>query len=252
MLSAQELEDVKQYVLRELPRVLEQDPQFVVFIEGILSEKFPRRDEFARLLDEFTSFRQETRERFDRVDADISEIKADVAVLKTDVAVLKTDVAVLKTDVAVLKTDVAVLRTDVGDLKGENLERRYRERPYTYFGRILRRIKRVNEDELFHLLDDAADRQLIADDEVEDIRLLDVIALGRNAQGQLTYLAIEVSSVVDEHDVDRAIRRANVLARATGIPSLPVVAGNSITSEALQAVQTAGMWRVIHGAAIAP
>jgi uncharacterized protein YdhG (YjbR/CyaY superfamily) len=31
-------------------------------------------DEFARLLEEFTSFRQETRERFDRVDADISEI----------------------------------------------------------------------------------------------------------------------------------------------------------------------------------
>lgn len=62
MLTGQELDEIKRYVLRELPRVLEQDPQFVIFVEGIISEKFPRRDEFARLLDEFTSFRIEQRE----------------------------------------------------------------------------------------------------------------------------------------------------------------------------------------------
>ena len=55
-------------VLHELPRVLEQDPGFAVFIEGLLSEKFPRRDEFARLLDELQASRRETRERFDQVD----------------------------------------------------------------------------------------------------------------------------------------------------------------------------------------
>ncbi len=50
MLSVQELDEVKQYVLRELPRVLEQDPHFVKFIEGILIEKFPPREEFSQLL----------------------------------------------------------------------------------------------------------------------------------------------------------------------------------------------------------
>ncbi len=68
LLSSEELNDVKDYVLENLPRILEQDPQFVLFIEGIVNEKFPRRDEFARLLDEFTSFRKETRESFDKVD----------------------------------------------------------------------------------------------------------------------------------------------------------------------------------------
>lgn len=65
VLTSQELDDVKDYILEKLPRILEQDPQFVLFIEGIVNEKFPRRDEFARLLDEFTSFRKETRENFD-------------------------------------------------------------------------------------------------------------------------------------------------------------------------------------------
>jgi hypothetical protein len=62
--TAEELEQVKQLVLRELPNVLEQDPQFVLFIEGILRDKFPRRDEFARLLDEIQMSRQENKEKF--------------------------------------------------------------------------------------------------------------------------------------------------------------------------------------------
>ncbi len=66
-MTPQELEEVKQFVLRELPRVLEQDPQFVVFIEGIVNEKFPRRDEFARLLDELAASRWENREQFHQV-----------------------------------------------------------------------------------------------------------------------------------------------------------------------------------------
>ena len=68
MLTVQELDEIKHYVLRELPHVLEQDPQFVVFIEGIISEKFPRRDEFARLLDELTATRHEMRQDFQKVD----------------------------------------------------------------------------------------------------------------------------------------------------------------------------------------
>jgi hypothetical protein len=64
MLTVQELDEMKTYVLHELPHILlEEDPQFVLFIEGIINEKFPRRDEFARLLDEFTSFRKETQSK---------------------------------------------------------------------------------------------------------------------------------------------------------------------------------------------
>jgi archaellum component FlaC len=68
-MTKEEIQEVKDLVLRELPRVLEQDPNFVVFIEGILSEKFPRRDEFARLLDELGQFRSDVNTRFDKVEA---------------------------------------------------------------------------------------------------------------------------------------------------------------------------------------
>ena len=47
-------------MLRQLRETLQQDPEFAIWIEGLLAEKFPRRDEFARLLDEVQAHRQET------------------------------------------------------------------------------------------------------------------------------------------------------------------------------------------------
>ena len=63
-MTTAELDQIKTMVLRELPRVLEQDPQFALWVEGLLSEKFPRRDEFARLLDELEGSRKENRQQF--------------------------------------------------------------------------------------------------------------------------------------------------------------------------------------------
>ena len=68
MLTMLELDEIKHYVLRELPHVLEQDRQFILFVEGIISEKIPRCDEFRRLSDELTATRQEQRQSFQKVD----------------------------------------------------------------------------------------------------------------------------------------------------------------------------------------
>ena len=74
-LTTEQLEQAKQYILKSLPQILEQSPEFVVFVEGVVADKFPRRDEFARLLDqveahrrETQQFQRETSERFDKVD----------------------------------------------------------------------------------------------------------------------------------------------------------------------------------------
>ena len=78
-MTTEEIEQVKTLVLRDLPRVLEQDPGFVVFIEGILSEKFPRRDEFALLLEKVDGFREETGRSFKRVDQQFAGVDQQFA-----------------------------------------------------------------------------------------------------------------------------------------------------------------------------
>lgn len=73
-LTVEEIEIIEEYILERLPRVLEKDPRFVTFIEGIVAEKFPRRDEFARLLDELQQHRKETGEQFQKVDERFEQV----------------------------------------------------------------------------------------------------------------------------------------------------------------------------------
>ena len=65
-------------MLRQLRETLQQDPEFAIWIEGLLAEKFPRRDEFARLLDEVQAHRQETQSEFARADQRFDKVEAEV------------------------------------------------------------------------------------------------------------------------------------------------------------------------------
>ena len=58
MLNEIELVQVRDYVIGILPELLRQEPEIATTIEGMLAQQFPRRDEFARLLDEVRDDRQ--------------------------------------------------------------------------------------------------------------------------------------------------------------------------------------------------
>ncbi len=164
---------------------------------------------------------QRNEERFIRVESDITE--------------LKTDVSVLKTDVSVLKTDVSVLKTDVGHLKGDSLERKYREKAPAYFGRLIRKPRAVDMNRLWDLLETD-----LSEEELNDVLLLDLLVKGKSKERSFTadlYLAVEISAVVDRHDVERAQRRAALLGKA-GFQAIPVVAGEDLTAGAEQEART--------------
>lgn len=69
------IEELEDFILERLPRVLERDPRFVTFIEGIVAERYPRRDEFAALVNELREHRKETAERFNQVDERIDRVE---------------------------------------------------------------------------------------------------------------------------------------------------------------------------------
>jgi cell division protein FtsB len=169
---------------------------------------------------------------------DVVELKADVAGLKADVTVLKADVAELKTDVAILKADVAGLKTDVASLKSESLERNYRERPFVYCRRILRKPKILTDSELDDLLSTALADGVLTEADVEEISRLDAVVRGRRiSDDHVVYLAVEISAKIDDRDVERAVSRARLLEKIPGIIALPVVAGEALTSEGMGAVK---------------
>ncbi|PZS23128.1 MAG: hypothetical protein DLM54_01855 [Acidimicrobiales bacterium] len=117
------------------------------------------------------------------------------------------------------------LEADVGVLKGSDLERRWQRNLPSYLGRHFRRLRVLDRPDLRAILEDAIDAGRIDDDEADDAALADVVGRGRRVQdGSEAYVVVEVSVVVDAHDVDRASRRAAILSRATG-ESVQAVAG---------------------------
>ena len=142
--------------------------------------------------------------------------------------------------------------SDLEQLKGHNLEQRYRERAPAYFSRILRRIHALSNDELIALLDAAVTQGQLSEDEADEILQADIVVRGRHREdGTEVYLVVEVSWGVGLHDVQRAAERAALLTRL-GIPTLPVVAGFWVTSEAQEPARALRVWQVTDGRVTPP
>ena len=158
----------------------------------------------------------------------------------------------VSTQLADLILVVRTFATDLGELKGRNLEYAYSTRVYAYFSRIVRRAHALSPDELTSLLEDAIDRRVLSEEQAEDVSLADVIVRGRRrTDGAEVFLVVEISWGVGPQDVERAMRRASLLAH-TGTPALPVVAGTWVTSEAANLARTQQVWQLTNGHAIRP
>ncbi len=156
----------------------------------------------------------------------------------------ETRLEVLTETVRGLIITVDGLKNTVGDLKGRSLEQTYRDRAGAYFGRFLRGVKAVEPITLETTFESTLNL-----DEFTDLLFLDLLVTGKVRQAADTpevWLAVEISSVIDRNDVERALRRASLMRRA-GYRALPVVAGESTTRGAETAAQEQHVTVVVDG-----
>jgi cell division protein FtsB len=144
------------------------------------------------------------------------------------------------------------LQDDVGELKGIVLEERYRTRAFAYFSRLIRGTHALTGDELVALLERAVTEGRLSEDGMDEIARSDVVVRGqgRESPGEV-YLVVEVSWGVGPGDVERAVRRAALLAQ-TGLQTRPVVAGERITDDAAELARAMRVWQVLDGRVTAP
>ena len=115
---------------------------------------------------------------------------------------------------------------------GAEAERRFRRHAPAHFGRLLRRIRVVDPSTLADEADDAIDAGRFAEADRDPLLLLDVVVRGRDVKTrEERFLAAEVSVGIGEGDILRAVDRAALLERLTGVPAVPVVGGYSISPE---------------------
>lgn len=230
-----------------LVRILEERPEWRSELRRLILT-----DHLLALPEQMTELRASTEQHFQALAAAQQRTEERLTALAAAQQGAEERLTTVSTQLADLILVVRTLATDLGELKGRHLEHAYSTRVYAYFSRIVRRAHALSPDELTSLLEDAIDQRVLSEEQAEDVSLADVIVRGRRrTDGAEVFLVVEVSWGVGPQDVERATRRASLLAH-TGTPALPVVAGTWVTSEAPNLARTQQVWQLTNGHAIRP
>ena len=81
----------------------------------------------------------------------------------------------------------------------------------------------------------------ISDEEYEDLLEVDIIFAGQDTAGQRAYAVVEVALTVSSVDVNRAARRTQTLAMATGAQCNAIVVGSEIPDAERERARRAGV-----------
>ena len=182
----------------------------------------------------------------------VGALTREITMLVTTQQRLEEQMTTLTIQVTSLVRSVQTLTDDMGEVKGKSLEADYRTKGPAYFGRLIRRPHVLTSDELVTLVEDAREHGVFSDAEAQELYNADLVVRGRRAvDGVEVYLVVEVSWGVGPYDVERAARRAALLARI-GVAVMPVVAGERLTAEAGRLAQQHQVWQLTAGHVIPP
>jgi len=200
--------------------------------EELRAQLAVRREDFEVLqaaVRELAEAQKRTEERLDRLEAVVAELAE--AQKRTEQRVEELAEAQKRTEETLNKLIMRFDRIEVklGGLVGDNLERKYRERAFAYLGQVLRPVHSVSLQDLLPQLE-----ARLTEAELDELLPLDVLLRGQVRElpnRPEIWLAMEVSAVVDQTDVERAVSRARALAKA-GLRTMPAVAGEEFTEGA--------------------
>ena len=136
------------------------------------------------------------------------------------------------------------LEQRVGRNTGILLELTYRDKAYAYFGTLLRKVRVVSLQQI-----EAQLEEHLSSREFRELLPLDLLVKGKVREldpSPEVYLAVEISSVVDVGDVERAERRAALL-RQAGVAAIPAVAGDDVTEGGEDSARQANVLLVQNG-----
>ncbi|MFN3414038.1 MAG: hypothetical protein ACK42L_08270 [Thermoanaerobaculum sp.] len=217
----------------DLLRALEEHPEWRAELRRlILSEEFLTLPVTVRRLEEELAKLAATVERLVE-----SQEQMQAAIRELTEAQARTENALKQ-----LTLRVDTMSGQLGDVRGQLLEIRFREKAPANLGRFLRKVQVLPAVKVAELLDQAVDAGRLNWEERQTVLLADAVVQGVTAEGAPTTLVVEVSGVVDERDVARAVERAELFAKALETPAQAVVMGQEIPNPVRSLAQRLGVW----------
>ena len=208
--------------IADLVQILQDHPEWRNTVRGLIVG-----EELANMPNEVAIFVKATNENFNLVHQQFEKVDQRLERLETDVAEIKTDVATLKEDVSRIDGTLTRMGGTVSRLIGED----YESHVATYVHRFLSRNSGINasvfstqrdKSALTGLLDEAEKQGVIEAEETDE---LDKANLILTTDGPTDYILAEVSITIQQDDIDRAVERARLFAKATARTVAPVAIG---------------------------
>jgi predicted transcriptional regulator len=189
-------------------------------------------------------------ERLTRLEETVARLAERMAQAEERLTRLEEIVARLAETVARLGERVARLETKVGILDGRLLELLWERRAPAILGTAgFRRCRVVPAQELAALLADLEEQGVLPAEDRDRLFRTDLVVRARRG-AQEVWLAVEISAVVDAHDVERAARAAAILAALFGTEAVAVAAGQELTPAAREAGAAQGVLLLTDGAPV--
>ena len=200
--------DIEQFI-----EIVRKDPNLRQRVFRAIAE-----EELLALPARLTSLTEEWERRMSRIETILQEVAERQARTEQEIAAFRE----------ATERRFQRVEADLSSLVGWQWEEHYTRHIYAYFGQYLRGLRLLRPSDL-----DTHVQDVLSAEEVKDLYQADVLARGRlrAAPDGWIYLVMEVSRVIDEGDVARSRRRAD-LVRKAGLPCLAAVGGERITDAA--------------------
>ena len=202
--------------IEDLIQLLDDNPHWVEALRVRLLTR-----ELIELPEKFAAFVEATNQRFDRIEERLDRGDARMDRMERRLDRLTDDVGMLKGAYA---RDVALREADV---MAEDM------------GLTLVRV--LSRDDLRAL----TPSQGVADvpaSHLRSFRLADLVMEVANADGETSFVAVEISFTVNGRDTERAVRNAEFLSRFTGRPARAAVAGARLDERIRDRLESEGVF----------
>ena len=199
--------------IQDLIRVLDENPEW---LEELRSRLLTR--ELLELPDRVTQLSE-------RVTQLSEEVRAFAVEMRAFAAEMRAFAAETRRRLDLMDRRFDRMENSIGRMKAAYAERRVLRQTDIIAGEMgLAWVRNLEYEEIRDLVQ-RSERSDIPLDDIKSFRKADLIMESRDADGGTHYVPVEVSFTAEARDTGRALRNARFMARFTGNPAHPAVAG---------------------------
>jgi hypothetical protein len=229
----------KEYIIKEfedLLNLLRERPDYLEKLRMLILTK-----ELLELPVKFEEFRREVNQRFeeidrrfDEVDKRFEEVDKRLEKLEKGQEEIKQKLEKHDKEIEEIKQILDRHEKSIQELKGWQLEHKVFINICSYLGSYIgiRKCKIKDKSELLEELDEYVEKGIISEEEENDVIELDLIVSGiLKGTKEEVYVAIEISYKIGNYDIERVIRRKEILERVYKKKVIPLIIGKEISNK---------------------